>query len=177
MNVKLELYGTGLAAGQATETVLSTGTYASITEAHQAAIHGIRLWRVPVRWRIRDFDSGRILGEGDPAPVVPSALEHFVVIQDEIADVLNRLASLCDDHFGVVPDDVTWADVGSLNRYKCDIEAIVGNLRMDMLAKAHESAKHAKASRREAWAPEVDSVPIPDDFPEVSAPDPDRERI
>ena len=31
--------------------------------------------------------------------------------------MLSRLQSLSDDHFGVMPDEVTWGDVGSLGHY------------------------------------------------------------
>ena len=42
------------------------------------------------------------------------ALETFIARKAEIDELLARLADLSDEHFGVGPDDVTWADVGSL---------------------------------------------------------------
>jgi hypothetical protein len=31
--------------------------------------------------------------------------------------MLTRLQALSDDHFGVVPDEVTWGDVGTLEHH------------------------------------------------------------
>ena len=42
------------------------------------------------------------------------ALDAFIARKAEIDELLARLADLSDEHFGVGPDDVTWADVGSL---------------------------------------------------------------
>jgi hypothetical protein len=45
------------------------------------------------------------------------ALAAFVQRKAEIDAMLSRLQSLSDDHFGVMPDEVTWGDVGSLGHY------------------------------------------------------------
>jgi hypothetical protein len=45
------------------------------------------------------------------------ALAAFVVRKAEIDAMLTRIQTLSDDHFGVLPDDVTWGDVGSLGHY------------------------------------------------------------
>jgi hypothetical protein len=46
-----------------------------------------------------------------------AALAAFVSRKAEIDTMLARLQALSDDHFGCTPDDVTWADVGSLEAY------------------------------------------------------------
>jgi hypothetical protein len=43
-----------------------------------------------------------------------AALAAFVQKKAEIDAMLTRLQALSDEHFGVVPDEVTWSDVGSL---------------------------------------------------------------
>lgn len=50
------------------------------------------------------------------------ALDAFIARKAEIDELLARLADLSDEHFGIGPDDVTWADVGSL-------EHVAGRLR------------------------------------------------
>jgi hypothetical protein len=45
------------------------------------------------------------------------ALAAFVARKAEIDAMLNRLQTLSDDHFGVVPDEVAWGDVGSLGHH------------------------------------------------------------
>jgi hypothetical protein len=45
------------------------------------------------------------------------ALAAFVAKKAEIDAMLTRLQALSDDHFGVMPDEVTWGDVGSLGHY------------------------------------------------------------
>jgi hypothetical protein len=45
------------------------------------------------------------------------ALAAFVSKKAEIDTMLTRLRALSDDHFNTSPDDVTWADVGSLEAY------------------------------------------------------------
>ena len=42
------------------------------------------------------------------------ALTAFVARKAEIDAMLERLAGLSDDHFGVAPDDVSWGDVANL---------------------------------------------------------------
>jgi len=46
-----------------------------------------------------------------------AALAAFVSRKAEIDTMLTRLQALSDDHFGCAPEDVTWADVGSLEAY------------------------------------------------------------
>jgi len=46
-----------------------------------------------------------------------TALAAFVSRKAEIDTMLTRLQALSDDHFNTSPDDVTWADVGSLEAY------------------------------------------------------------
>jgi hypothetical protein len=45
------------------------------------------------------------------------ALAAFVSRKAEIDAMLTRLQALSDEHFGVVPDEVTWSDVGSLGHH------------------------------------------------------------
>jgi hypothetical protein len=45
------------------------------------------------------------------------ALAAFVQRKAEIDAMLTRLQALSDEHFGVVPDEVTWSDVGSLGHH------------------------------------------------------------
>jgi hypothetical protein len=45
------------------------------------------------------------------------ALATFVARKTEIDTILARLAGLSDDHFNRTPEDVTWADVGTLGSY------------------------------------------------------------
>jgi hypothetical protein len=47
-------------------------------------------------------------------PANDQALTAFVARKAEIDAMLERLASLSDDHFGVAPDDVSWGDVANL---------------------------------------------------------------
>jgi hypothetical protein len=44
-------------------------------------------------------------------------LTAFVQKKAEIDAMLSRLQSLSNDHFGIAPEEVTWADVGSLGHY------------------------------------------------------------
>ena len=45
------------------------------------------------------------------------ALAAFVAKKAEIDTMLTRLQALSDDHFGYVPEDVTWSHVGTLEHY------------------------------------------------------------
>ena len=45
------------------------------------------------------------------------ALAAFVSKKAEIDAMLARLQALSDDHFGYAPDEVTWAQVGTLEHY------------------------------------------------------------
>jgi len=46
-----------------------------------------------------------------------AALSAVLGKKAEIDEMLARLASLSDDHFNTRPDEVNWADVGSLEHY------------------------------------------------------------
>ena len=46
-----------------------------------------------------------------------TALDAYIAKKTEIDTMLARLTALSDDHFNVAPDDVTWADVGTLVHY------------------------------------------------------------
>jgi hypothetical protein len=45
------------------------------------------------------------------------ALAAFVSTKAEIDAMLTRLQALSDDHFGYSPDEITWAQVGTLGHY------------------------------------------------------------
>jgi hypothetical protein len=47
-------------------------------------------------------------------PANDEALAAFVTRKAEIDAMLERLAGLSDDHFGVAPEDVSWGDVANL---------------------------------------------------------------
>jgi hypothetical protein len=46
-----------------------------------------------------------------------AALSAFLGKKAEIDEMLTRLQGLSDDHFNAQPDEVNWADVGSLEHY------------------------------------------------------------
>jgi hypothetical protein len=46
-----------------------------------------------------------------------AALAAFVARKAEIDTILNRLAALSAEHFSCTPDEITWADVGTLGSY------------------------------------------------------------
>jgi len=46
-----------------------------------------------------------------------TALDAYISRKTEIDTMLARLTALSDDHFSVAPDEVTWADVGTLAHY------------------------------------------------------------
>ena len=46
-----------------------------------------------------------------------TALAAFIARKAEIDTMLDRLKALSDDHFNAAPDEVTWADVGTLAYY------------------------------------------------------------
>ena len=46
-----------------------------------------------------------------------TALDAYIARKTEIDSMLARLAALSDDHFNTAPDEVTWADVGTLAHY------------------------------------------------------------
>ena len=45
------------------------------------------------------------------------ALAAFVAHKSEIDAILTRLGALSAEHFGRAPDEVSWADVGTLGGY------------------------------------------------------------
>jgi hypothetical protein len=45
------------------------------------------------------------------------ALAAFVSMKAKIDAMLTRLQALSDEHFGYVPDEVTWGHVGTLEHY------------------------------------------------------------
>mgnify|MGYP006280431219 CR=1 FL=1 len=46
-----------------------------------------------------------------------AALGAFIAKKAEIDDMLARLQALSDDHFETHPDEINWADVGTLGYY------------------------------------------------------------
>ena len=46
-----------------------------------------------------------------------TALDAYIARKAEIDTMLARLKALSDDHFNVAPDEVDWADVGTLAHY------------------------------------------------------------
>jgi len=44
----------------------------------------------------------------------PNALDAFIARKTEIDAMLARLQALSDEHFDTAPDEVNWADVGTL---------------------------------------------------------------
>lgn len=49
----------------------------------------------------------------------------FVAGINAAMEKLERLAQAMDDHLGVGPDDVGWADVGTIEEINADLQAIV----------------------------------------------------
>jgi hypothetical protein len=45
------------------------------------------------------------------------ALAAFVARKSEIAAILARLTRLSNDHFDAIPEEINWADVGTLDSY------------------------------------------------------------
>ena len=45
------------------------------------------------------------------------ATEAFIARKAEIDEMLQRLRTLSDDHFGYAPDEINWGHVGSLASY------------------------------------------------------------
>jgi hypothetical protein len=46
-----------------------------------------------------------------------AALNAFIGKKAEIDEMLARLQALSDDHFNTHPDEIDWADVGTLDHY------------------------------------------------------------
>jgi hypothetical protein len=51
------------------------------------------------------------------SPDNSGALGAFIARKTEIDTILARLAALSAEHFNRAPEDVSWADVGTLGRY------------------------------------------------------------
>ena len=53
------------------------------------------------------------------------ALAEFIARKAEIDEMLARLQALSDDHFDTHPDELNWADVGSLGHVRDRLREIV----------------------------------------------------
>jgi hypothetical protein len=54
----------------------------------------------------------------------PKAIDAFIAAKLEIDDMLTRLKALSDDHFNTIPDEINWADVGTLDHYRAKLREI-----------------------------------------------------
>ena len=52
------------------------------------------------------------------------AIDAFISAKLEIDDMLERLKALSDDHFNSNPDEINWADVGTLDHYRAKLREI-----------------------------------------------------
>jgi hypothetical protein len=52
------------------------------------------------------------------------AIDAFIAAKLEIDDMLSRLQALSDDHFNTNPDEVNWADVGTLDHYRAKLREV-----------------------------------------------------
>ena len=55
------------------------------------------------------------------------ALAAFMARKAEIDAMLARLQGLSDDHFNASPDEINWADVGTLTHYAAKLREITDN--------------------------------------------------
>ena len=53
-----------------------------------------------------------------------TAIDAFLEHKARIDRALERLQTLSEEHFETHPDDINWADAGSLERMANDLEAI-----------------------------------------------------
>ena len=53
-----------------------------------------------------------------------TAIDAFISAELEIDDMLERLRALSDDHFNGNPDEINWADVGTLDHYRAKLREI-----------------------------------------------------
>ena len=60
------------------------------------------------------------------APNNSAALAVFVARKSEIDAILTRLAALSGEHFNCSPDEITWADVGTLGSYLERLQEVSG---------------------------------------------------
>jgi len=51
------------------------------------------------------------------APNNSAALSAFIARKSEMGTILTRLAALSAEHFNRTPDEITWADMGTLGSY------------------------------------------------------------
>ena len=51
------------------------------------------------------------------APNNSAAIAAFIARKAEIDAILTRLVALSAEHFNCTPDEITWADVGTLGSY------------------------------------------------------------
>lgn len=52
------------------------------------------------------------------------AIDAFIAAKLQIDDMLERLKALSDDHFNTNPDEINWADVGTLDHYRAKLREI-----------------------------------------------------
>ena len=52
------------------------------------------------------------------------AIDAFIAAKLEIDDMLTRLQALSDDHFNTNPDEINWADVGTLEHYRAKLREV-----------------------------------------------------
>ena len=50
-------------------------------------------------------------------PEEPSAFDAFIARKAETDDMIERLKTLSDEHFGFSPEEVNWGHVGLLSDY------------------------------------------------------------
>jgi hypothetical protein len=60
---------------------------------------------------------GRIHPDAQPPDNSSEALAAFIAHKTAIDTILARLAAPSGDHFNAMPEDVTWAQVGTLGSY------------------------------------------------------------
>lgn len=51
-------------------------------------------------------------------------IDAFIAAKLEIDEMLARLAALSDEHFNTNPDEINWADVGTLDHYRAKLREI-----------------------------------------------------
>lgn len=53
-----------------------------------------------------------------------TALDAFIARKIEIDTMLERLIRLSDDHFNIMPDEVNWGHVGTLEHYAARLREV-----------------------------------------------------
>jgi len=61
----------------------------------------------------------------------PNAIDVFVEKHAEICRSLKKLIDLAEDHWNIVPDDVTWCNVGDLAHVQELLDEIIVFLEAD----------------------------------------------